>query len=99
MLIAHNQDYEAFKKFGCQMFLKASLKIPLQNLRSKCDSTSILNISWKNIETLLTIEFYCFERNQFRKYRELRYGRFCSFFAIIWTQNPQLGRYWADNHR
>ena len=23
----------------------------------------------------------------------------CWFFAIIWTQNPQLGIYWVDDHR
>ena len=42
------------------------------------------------------MEFYCFEQNRLFGYRELRYGRFCLFLAIIWQQNPQLSRYWAD---
>ena len=41
-------------EFGRHFFLKALLKILSQNLRSKCDSTLILKISYKNIETLLS---------------------------------------------
>ena len=39
------------------------------------------------------IEFYCFEQNQFRENRELRYGRFCSIFAKIdqiWCICPNI---------
>ena len=36
---------------------------------------------------------------QLFEYRELGYGRFTSFYAIIWPQNPQLSRYSADIHR
>ena len=45
---------EHFSKFGRQIFLKAFFKIPLQNLRSSDNSTLILKISRKNIETLLS---------------------------------------------
>ena len=38
-------------EFGRQIFLKAQLKIPLQNLRSKYVD---MKISWKNIEILLS---------------------------------------------
>ena len=34
-----------FSEFGCQFFLRALLNIPLQNLRSKFNSTLILKIS------------------------------------------------------
>ena len=43
-----------FPEFGRQIFLKALLKILSQNLRSSGNSTLILKISWKNIETLLS---------------------------------------------
>ena len=66
------------------------LKVEIQ---FNVDSENFMKKYWN------PIEFYCYERNQFWKYRELRYVRFCSYFAIIWAHNPQLSIYWADIHR
>ena len=53
----------------------------------------------KTIETLLSSIFLnkinCLNIANW----DMDYGRFCSFFAIIWPQNPQLSIYWADIHR
>ena len=72
-------------------FIKAYLKIPLQNLRSKFNSTLILKIQfYVDSENFVKkywnpIEFYCFERNQLFEYHKLRYGRFSSFFCDYLT--------------
>ena len=78
-------------------FFKAELKIPLQNLRSSDNSTLILKITRKKILKPYSVLLF-WARSVLRISRTEIWAILFNF-AIIWTQNPQLGRYWADNHR
>ena len=84
----------AFFRIWPPNFFKGLSQHSIPNLRSKFNSTLMLKISWKNIETLLWLVFYYFWTKPI-----VWILQFLSIFAIIWPQNPQLSRYWADIHR